>query len=197
MDPTLLALPHRESFGGQAWLTNVSLEAPPFVWSEPARWLELPIAQLGGAFRTFLTTNALVPLAELARHEPEFTIPDLFSTPPETQVSGFRVLGDLARRHLLTPFSLNSWTNADMLTNTIVQVIADGRGRPVYVTLLAASGSRDADSFALRAAETARFDPLPAAGSDAANPMARLSWGQIIFDWHTEPLSPTNGLTGP
>jgi hypothetical protein len=197
MDPTLLALPHRESFGGQAWLTIPSLEAPPFVWSEPSRWLELPVAQLGGAFRAFLETNPLAPPTEFARHEPEFATSDAFYPQSDAQTSGFRIVGELAGRRLLTPFSLESWTNADLLTNTIVQVVADARGRPVYVTLLAPSGSREADTFALKAADTARFDPLPAAASDASNPMARLSWGQIIFDWHTEPVPPTNGLTKP
>jgi len=64
---------------------------------------------------------------------------------------------------------------------------------PRSVTLLSGSGSPEADQHALQQAKTARFEPLsrnPA--GPTPDPATQLSWGRLIFLWHTLPLPPTN-----
>ena len=191
-DPTLFALPHRQSFAGLAWLTTPSLGAQPFVWSEPPQWLRLSVEQLGGVFHNFLVTNQAMPSETLAQIEPELTFPEVSNNRQEVAGSTFHILGDLTEQALLTSFSLGSWTNADLLTNSIVQLLVNEQGRSVSVTLLANSGSSAADRFALKQAESARFAPVPLAEQKSNDSPGRLRWCQIIFDWHTVPLAPTN-----
>jgi TonB family protein len=195
-DPSLFALPHKETFAGQAWLAVPKLGAEPFIWSEPPQWLKLPLDQLGRGFRSFLETNQITPPPALAENEPQLTSYDP-KRPPLPAQSTYRLLGDLAERELLTPFSLNTWTNAEPLTNSIVQVVVDAQGRPVSVTLLWPSGSSEVDKFALKIAEMARFEPTISAGAKPSNPLAGLKWGQIIFDWRTVPAPLTNSASGP
>jgi len=197
MDPTLFALPHRESFAGTAWLRVPDLGAQPFEWSEPPQWLELSEAQLGAAFHSFLATNQFTPPQALAQNEPEFAVAEVASSPAIPDGSTVRILGELTGRRLLTPFSLGAWTNAEMLTNSIVQVLIDAQGQPYYVTLLSQSGSAEADQFAIKQGWMARFEPLAQDGHKPATPPAGLSWGQIVFDWHTMPPAPTNRPAGP
>src|SRR5437764_1020330 len=56
-DPTLFALPHRQSFSGAAWLRIPSLKFRSFDWSEPTNWLSLPALELGGVLNRFIETN--------------------------------------------------------------------------------------------------------------------------------------------
>ena len=104
-----------------------------------------------------------------------------------------RLEGALAQRRLITPLDLHSWTNLDILTSSVVQLVVDAEGLPQSVTLLSGSGSRDADQHALDQARLARFEPLsrnPAAASP--DPTAHLNWGRLVFLWHTLPLPPSN-----
>jgi len=196
-DPTLLALPHREAFAGQAWLGVPTVGYRPFEWSEPPHWLNLPVEHLGAAFHSFLTTNQFAPPETFARHEPDLLFPDNGNLPENAPASTPRVLGDLAYRALLTPLNPCSWTNSEILTNTIVQLLVDPDGRPYFASLLWKSGSPEADRFALKQAWGARFAAAPRSGERRANPVADLSWGQIVFDWQTLPLAPTNHPAGP
>jgi hypothetical protein len=109
--------------------------------------------------------------------------------------SELRVEGELARRPLITRPALRSWTNSDLLSNTVVRLLVDAHGYPQTATLLSGSGSVEADQFALRTAAQARFAPLPRL---AVRPSAsRLEWGNLIFEWHTLLPADTNTLTLP
>lgn len=196
-DPTLFALPHRESFSGPAWLTTTNMGAAPFVWSEPSQWLRPPVEQLGGVFHSFLATNQIVASEAPAEMEPELGFPEIPAAVGSTSGTTVQILGDLNERELLTPIALNSWTNADLLTNSIVQALVNAAGQPVSVTLLANSGSGEADRFALKQAELARFAPLRTEGTTRGNLVARLRWVQILFNWHTVPTGITNRPSGP
>ena len=100
---------------------------------------------------------------------------------------------DLAQRRLLTPLSLRSWLNPDILTNSVVRIAVDSEGRPVSPTLLLGSGSREADQYALELARAARFEPVRHNPADSAlKPAADLSLVRMVFRWHTLPLPPTN-----
>jgi hypothetical protein len=193
VDPTLFALPHQQTFSGPAWMSAPTQDFHPFVWSEPPRWLRLGSEQLGAAFQQFITTNEATPLLALGQPEPELRLPSL---PPANDFptrSTFRVTGQLAQRRLVKSFELPSWPAAEILTNSRVQMVVDELGKPVSVILLyPGSGLKDADTNALWLATLARFEPVAGAGPAAANPSSGLSWGQIIFDWHTLPMALTN-----
>jgi hypothetical protein len=191
-DPTLFALPHPQGFAGRAWLAVPDRGAQPYAWSEPPQWLTLPLQELGNVFHTFLATNQSTHLPSLDQTEPTFVLPEAGGLLVGEGQSRFRVLGDLAGRPMLTPFSLSSWTNAEALTNSVVQLLVGAAGRPVSITLLSSSSSSTADQFALKLAEGARFQPVGNASSKPPDPLTGLSWGQIVFEWNTIPPPPTN-----
>jgi len=192
-DPTLFALPHLHGFSGPAWLNMAPPSFQPFVWTEPPRWLTLPVEQLGAAFHQFMTTNGFKPLGMSGHPEPELLLPELAARPSFPTQSMVRVTGQLAGRPLLTPLNLPSWTNEFILSNTVIKVIVDALGQ----TLVApdkSSGYKRADQDALDHARAARFQPLPGASTDTwdAHPLGGLSFGELVFEWHTVPPVGTN-----
>jgi hypothetical protein len=160
--------------------------------------MPLPVEQLGSLFASIMATNqwGLQPAA----FRP-FPAPTL---PPPAPLEGFstrsnvRTEGETGNRALLTPLAAPSWPNAELLMPTVVQLMVDARGWPMSIALLSSSGRGDVDQFALQQARTARFEPLldrePEQPSLISSP---LNWIQLIFDWHTQAVPPTNGVTLP
>lgn len=187
-DPTLFALPGRRGLSGPAWLEPWRPELRAVDWTEPPRWLPLPVVELGGSLRAFLRTNESKPPSVPSRPLPELTQPGL--TPVAfNEASRLRVGGDLAAPDLLTPIQLRDQEATDLLTNSIVQVLVSAAGAPVSATLLQRSGSPEADQFALQQARFARFRPLPAA-EPPNSPSGALRWGTLTFEWST--VAPAN-----
>ena len=192
-DPTLFTLPHAEGFSGPVWQRVPRPEFRSFEWSAPPTRLPRAVEQIGAVFTRLVETNYIDTLPQPAPSEPDPTLPDL---PPLALLQDQSVLqleDGLAQRRLLTPLQLKSWSNPDILTDSIVQVVVDAEGRPVSPTLLSSSGSAAADQYALDQARAARFEPLSRNPAEAApNPMARLKWGKMIFRWHTLPTPPAS-----
>jgi len=192
-DPTLFTLPHPQGFSGPVWQKALGLEFRPFEWVAPTDHLSLPVDRLGAGFPRLIETNRFGTLQLLAQPEAEPTLPDL---PPLALLQDHSVLqleDGLAQRRLATPLQLKAWSNPDILTNSVVQVVVDAEGRPVLVTLLCGSGSTDADQYALEQAKRARFEPVsPSSAETGPNPTAHLSWGRMIFRWHTVPTPPAS-----
>lgn len=192
-DPTLFVLPQPQAVAAPAWLTAPHHAAHAFTWPEPASPPAPVVGQLGAAFNWLAETNHFAPLFALARPEPRSVLPEPAPQPLGTGQSAVQLQGALAHRRLLAPLDLRSWTNYDILTNSVVQLLVDAEGMPRSVTLLAGSGSHEADQHALNQARTARFEPLGLPPADLAPaPTANLSWGRMVFLWHTLPLPPTN-----
>lgn len=189
-DPTLFALPHLQGFAGPAWLTVPRIGGNPFIWSEPPRWLPLPVEQLGAVFRDYIRTNQFIPREAPSRPKPEFLFPEVANSPNLPQKSAIRLAGSLAELNPATAFTLQSWTNSEMLTNSVVQVLVGPDGRPVSVTLLSSSGLKEADQSALQQAVQARFEPTQIRSEGAKARARRLAWVQMIFEWHTVPPPP-------
>ena len=185
-DPTLFALPHPQ-------LVAPRPEFHSFVWSEPTNYLLPPIDQLGASFNRFVETSIFNSLPPPAKPPPDLTTPALPAWPASAEHSTVRLEWDQAPRQLLTPLELRSWVSPDILTNSVVQIVVGAEGTPASVTLLSGSGSRAADQEALEQANAARFEPLGRNPlGTALNPVATLSWGRMIFRWHTLPPPPTN-----
>ncbi|HWX21592.1 MAG TPA: hypothetical protein VN578_16945 [Candidatus Binatia bacterium] len=192
-DPTLFALPHRQGFSGPAWLEVLPVESHPFVWSESNRWLEPSLAQLGAPFEQFLETNSFIPFDGTAPPEPALTPSEVAQSEVLRQQSTLRLADGLAGRRLLTPLKLPSWTNSELLTSSVVQVGVDASGVPFGFTPLSRSGSQEADDFALEQARAARFESFVGRGPQKpTNPLDGLSWGKLIFEWHTVTVAPSN-----
>ena len=194
-DSTLFALPHIEGFAGDAWLRNPPVAFRFFDWSERPLWLPLPIQRLGEVFRHFVETNAFDPLQSLAGPAPQLTLP---ASPPAAFAnrSALRIEGNLAGRRLRSKTELPAWPSAELLTNTIVQLMITSTGQPASATLLSSSGSREADQYALAQAKAARFDPLPGEAQASTNPVTSLNWARLVFEWQTVPPLPASPSAG-
>ena len=195
-DPTLFALPGEDGFSGPAWLKPPSMEFQPKQWSEPLRWLSVDGQSLGDEFTRYVATNTIAPplvankpLPPLQRYEPNFP------NDPVQPNSTLRLVGDLSSRPLLVPLELRSWPNSEILSNTTVRVVVDADGFTQSSVLLVECGSREADLYALKVANQARFRPLPRAARDRTG-TGPLAWGKMIFHWHTLPMAATNLTRG-
>jgi hypothetical protein len=191
-DPTLLALPDPRGFSGSAWMTVPTLLHQAQDWTEPPRWLALPVAGLGATFAEFVRTNSLGPRLLADKPQPPLSEVAL-SRLPLPATSTIRLEGDLAGREVLTLLEVPSISHTDILTNTVVQVVVDSRGfvfsPPVVI---GASGSKTADQRALELLKSIRFKPVAPIRSDAARDPSALTWGKIIFQWRTLELPATN-----
>ena len=190
-DPTLFALPHQEGFSGLAWLTITEPDLHPFRWDQAPSFLALNPATLGEAFRNYMSTNQPGSLPQMALPELTFKIPGVLPSTPLVTESTLRLSGELAGRRLLVAPELRSWPSAEILSNSVVQVLVGADGRPISATLLKpGSAPTEADQYALRSATKVRFESIN--GADPLNPLAALALGQMIFEWQTVPLPNTN-----
>jgi TonB family protein len=185
-DPTLFALPHKQEMPTPTWWRTPQPELHEFAWPEPTNHPHLAIDQLGTAFNRLAETNAFGPLPLPAKPLPELTLPELPPLAISAPRSTLRLEWDQAPRRLLTPLELSSQENPEILSNSVVRIVVEAEGRPASVALLSGSGSKAADQQALELANAARFEPLnrnPAGTSPS--PVASLTWGRMIFQWHT------------
>ncbi len=190
-DPTLFALPHRQGFAGQGWMTIPQPPTNTFFWSEQPHWLALGLSALGTTFNQFVATNQFNPVQVWTPPELALALPELATQATVPASSALRITGSLALRELLTPIALRSWPHPDLLTNSVVQMVVDSEGRPMSLTLLSSSGSSQADQRALELARAARFNPIPDQGKSGGL-APELAWGTLIFEWVTVPMPPTN-----
>jgi hypothetical protein len=189
-DPTLFALPSREGFAGPAWLEPPHVQFHQLEWTEPPRWLQLPVGDLGAVFSEFMQTNHFAGFRFELTPPPRFTVPAVPLEPQFNESSSLRVEGDLARRPLLTPMELPAWPYADVIAPSRVQVLVNAAGDVVSAVLLPSDDSdevrdADADQRALELARAARF--APASG---------LTLGNLIFGWRTVVPPATNAPAG-
>lgn len=175
-DPTLFALPHQRDFASAVWLKMAAVKQPSFRWTEPPRWLPLSADGLGAAFGQFMQTNFFASHPPDFRPVPELSTPTLPVEPSLAQNSTMQIEGELAQRQLPTQISLPNWPYADVLVPCVVQVLVDTAGNVVSTVLLTPSGYDAADQSALEIARALRFTPL-----------SHLTFGRIIFNWHTVP----------
>ena len=178
-DPTLFVLPHANDFASVAWLRPPVITPPSFIYTEPPRFLPLPVEKLGATFGAFMQTNRFAEFQFNFKPEPPLAGADLVFESPLPQQSTLRVAGELVSRPLLNQISVPSLPVNDVLRSTRVQVLVDASGNVVSAVLLESSENNGADQTALQLARTARFAPAE-----------QLAFGQLIFHWHTIPTAP-------
>jgi len=192
-DPTLFARPHANGFGGAAWMRRQGFSIPVFRWTEPPRLLALDAGRLGEFFLDQIQSKSASEFQSVKLPLPEFFIPapsPIMRPSPET--SAVRA-SELSKRRLQYSPGLPPRPAADLLTNSVVQVLADSDGRVISAKLLPQSGApvstdqRAADLDALRLAPTVRFTPLV---EKDAHPGVEM----LIFEWQTtlSTNAPTN-----
>lgn len=191
-DPTLLALPSIRGFSGAAWMQFVTPDFRPPDWTNAPHWLPLDESSLGHAFEQFVGTNQPPPIQLASKPLPPPRAEPNFPNEPLPQFSRLRIEGELMNRPLIQPLELRSWEYTDMLSNTTVQAVVDADGRTLSARLTASSGYQKADAFALTATTGARFQPR--ADGDGSK---GLSWGRLVFFWHTLPIPATNLSAAP
>lgn len=184
-DPTLFALPHANDFGSPIWLETPIISHPSFAWTEPPRFLPLtgPLAgnKLGATLVQFMQTNPLPQLALNFKPDPLFSLPSAPDAPILPQSSTLQIIGELAKRPLLNHLTLPAQPYSDVILPSKVQVLVDSGGDVLSVVLLDSSALDAADQQAVDLASRLRFAPA-----------AQLTLGEIIFNWHTVPLTATN-----
>lgn len=193
-DPTLFALPHQVGFSGPAWMKIPPVPSRSFEWTEQPHWLRLATEQLGTFAASLPEADQAELLSTFVSFEPEPTAPEPVFAGSFRQRSKFRLGEGLEMRQLNTVLNLPSWPHSDFLTNTVVKLFINGDGVPVSIpVLLSSSGLKAADDYALAQASGTRFEPIRNDGPNrSAIPLANSTWGTMIFEWHTLPLSATN-----
>jgi len=196
-DPTLFALPDPRGFSGPAWMTAPTPSHQSRDWTEPQRWLSMPLAELGATLAECVRTNAVGP--RLLPDKPAPRLSQVVLSPvPLRAKSAFRIEGDLAGRELLTPLEVPSIAHTDILASTVLEVGVSPSGLVFSAVVLGGSGSKTADQTALDLARTVRFKPLARTGPSSGRDRTALTWGRIIFQWHTAEMPASNRpATGP
>lgn len=194
VEPTIFAWAWPHTFSGHAWFRIVQMDYPPFEWREPPAFLPLRSTQLGNWFDTVINENISHRFEVAEKIASEFitqTIEPTQAALPEK--STLTITGNIAARRLLAQLDLPSWRADDILRPTMVRVVVDASGQVHSATLLAQSGSEQADKFALEIARSAEWEPLPEARSQplGAAPTG-LTSGTMIFWWHTTAGTATN-----
>ena len=192
-DPTLFALPHANDFASAVWLRTPTNVPPDFRWTVPMNWLTLDAEKLGATFNQFMQTNQFAEFQPDFKPEPQLAEPVLpvESAPPQN--STLNIFGELKSRRLLNQVNVPSLPYNDVIAASRVQVLVDPAGNVFSTVLLPSENSAEesgrydvADQRALELARTARFAPA-----------AQLTFGELIFSWHTVPAAATNTNANP
>jgi hypothetical protein len=193
--PTLFVFANRRGFSGPAWLNIPSqrFDSPP--WSEPPRPLALSADKLGGELAEFGRTNAAgtFELTPPPAPPPDFAFTDDYAGAAQSTLT---LEGGLANRPLMSQFKLSSQPASDILTNSEVLAGVDAHGGVFSAVLLKSCGSKEADEAAVKLAGGAQFQAARWGGPGMSDTAAdKLTWGKMIFHWHTIPQPATNNVT--
>ena len=178
-DPTVFALPSAHNFSSKLWLEYSKPNYHLTNWSEAPRWLDIQTNQLGRLVDGALAPNAPRPVLMADKPLPAYARGTASSDLPllPTQ-SVLRVEGDLARREMLGAVDLPDWPHSELLTNTVVRVLASPLGHVISSALMDSCGLKEADQFALSLAANLRFKPEKKKDQS-------LSRGLLVFEWRT------------
>ncbi len=187
-NPALFALPNARDFSAAVWQKNPAVPLPSFRYHEEPRWLPLASENLGAAFAQFLQTNRFGNFTPDLKPAPQFAelLPVADDALP--QRTTLEISGALAQRKLLSAPALPVLPLNDVPAPSTVQVLVNPAGHVASAVLLppqnvaeAAGRAAAGDTNAVAIALGLRFAPAP-----------QPAFGEIIFHWHTTPLTTTN-----
>ncbi|MGI8964999.1 MAG: energy transducer TonB family protein, partial [Limisphaerales bacterium] len=188
-NPALFILASEEGFSGEAWLevNSPNYDLPEL--TEAPHWLRLDVEELGETFTRFTQTGGPTVFQVADKLPASASALKLFaaSDPGKTQ-SLFRAEGDLKRRTLLSAPQLVSWPHPELLSDSVVQTAVGESGEIISARLLERSGLSAADQKAIEIVRNLSFAPIPV----ETNAAPQLTWGRIIFQWFTIPITMTN-----
>jgi hypothetical protein len=191
-DPALLALPSSSGFSGEAWLKYSSQQYHLTELPQLPGWLALTnhLQTLGASIAQF-AAEARPPVLRIADQAlPESALAEPAISPlPLPSRSRLELEGVIVEA---PPPALPSWQSSEMLGQSVVWLAFDRTGKPFSSVLLASSGLKQADDYALRLTTTLRFRPAVSSRYNAASD--QLIFGKLIFHWRTAPVS-TRGVT--
>ena len=194
-DPTAFARPNPKGFSGPS-LRPGMMSHQPHRWQPSEIEIPYPTNLLTGPIDAILKTNLGDSANAFVKPMPETMV---LNVPPleRPTASRLEVAGDLAGRKLLAAPKLQTWDHTTLLRPTRVQVMVNLAGRVFSVVRLGASGHAPADAMALalarRTIQFSKTTNAPAAPLDASS----FTTGDLIFHWHTNPLTVTNLVKEP
>src|SRR5437870_6037622 len=106
----------------------------------------------------FVKTNVVPPLTVADKPAPPMLKLPMMGGLLATQ-SLMKVAGDLSSRPLSSRIDVPPIAHAEILSNTVVEIVVNRAGFVLTHTLLSSCGSAGADEFALNLSKTARFLP--------------------------------------
>jgi len=180
-DPALFARPNAHDVVSAYWRRVPVVSQPNFNWSAPSGELSPSPKALGAAFREFMSAGLPVAFNLDLKPAPKLIIPAAPAGEGLPQETTLQITGDAASRRLPDSVLLPSLPWNDAIAPTKVQVLVDTAGNVASAVVLESSALPSADQRALQLARSLRFAPGPA-----------LAFGEIIFTWHTVPMTTTN-----
>jgi hypothetical protein len=187
-NPALFALPNARDFSSTIWQKNKDVAQPSFRYREEPRWLPLAPENLGAAFGRFMQTNRFGIFHNDFKPSPQFAVLTSGSDPAFPQRTTLEISGTLAARKLLSVPALPTLPLNDVIAPSKVQVLVDKSGNVLSTVLLPLENFSETinytergDTNAVAIARSLRFAPAP-----------QPTLGEIIFRWHTVPLTTTN-----
>jgi hypothetical protein len=194
-NPNAFVRPNPKGFSGPS-LRPGPMPHQPYRWQPPEIEIPYPTNLLTGLVDSILKTNLGDSANAFVKPMPE--IMNLNVPPLEMQTaSRLEVAGNLAGRKLLASPNLQTWSHTTLLRPTRVQVMVNPGGRVFSVVRLGGSGYAPADAMALalarRAIQFVKTTNAPTAPLD----LSRFTTGDLIFHWHTNPLTVTNLVEEP
>ncbi|MDX1952504.1 MAG: energy transducer TonB [Verrucomicrobiota bacterium] len=175
--PLVFAAPHPQGFSGAAWMKLPAIKAPVRAATNNMQFTSYREAGHGSISVVF-PGNDLLPPARSAMPMVSWS-PEV---PDSTPKSILTIHSAFAPRLRTVP-ELPPQVHTDVLSNSVVQVGLDPRGRVVSSRILVGSGSRQADLDALRIARQLSYTP---------SAEHELQWGELTFQWASLPSLPTN-----
>ncbi len=194
-DPTAFARPNPKGFSGPS-LRPGMMPYQPYRWQPPEIEIPYPTNLLTGPIDSILKTNLGDSANAFIKPNPEIMVLNVL--PLELpKASRLEVAGGLAGRKLIAPPKLKTWNHTSLLRPTRVQVMVSPGGRVFSVVRLGESGHAPADALALalarRSIQFAKTTNALAAPLD----LSSFTTGDLIFHWHTNPLTVTNLVQEP
>ncbi len=190
-DPTAFARPNVKGFSGPL-LRPGPMPHQPYRWQAPEIEIPYPTNLITGPIDAILKTNLGNSANAFIKPAPQVMA---LNVPPLElpTASRLEVGGALAARKLLAAPKLQTWDHTALLRPTRVQVMVDVRGRVLSVVRLAGSGHAPADAKAL---DLARREMMFTPVAPATNGVDFVT-GDLVFHWHTNPLTVTNLVEEP